>query len=284
MTTSVDELSRFEAFEAFEAEGWERQAEGYDALLSRLTERSAVPLLDAAGVGPGSRVLDVASGPGAVAGMAARRGAVVTGVDLSRAMVDIARHRWPAVTFHQADAHDLPYPRGSFGAVTANFALPHFGRPERAVAEMARVLAPGGRVAVTSWDRPERAVVFGVVPEALAACGVAPPPDLPVAPPFFRFADEDELSALLTGAGLAEVSVATLAFTHRIADAAELWDTIVRGTVRTAALVAGLPAPVRDRVRHAFAGILERFRGDGGIDVPVAVRLATGRVAPPTTA
>src|SRR3954469_20200810 len=77
-----------DAFNAFEAAGWEKQVSGYEDFFGPITTRLVGPLLDAAEVGRGARVLDVASGPGYVAAAAAERGAVVIGVDIAEGMND----------------------------------------------------------------------------------------------------------------------------------------------------------------------------------------------------
>jgi len=107
-------------------------------------------------VGPGARVLDVATGPGYVAARAAARGAAAVGVDIAAAMVSLAARRHPELEFRQGDAEALPFADASFDAVLGNFVMLHLGRPEQAAAEFARVLAPGGRLALTVWDLPQR--------------------------------------------------------------------------------------------------------------------------------
>jgi ubiquinone/menaquinone biosynthesis C-methylase UbiE len=131
-----------DAFNAFEAAGWEKRAEDYDRFFRQLTSRMVQPLLDAASVTSGTRVLDIATGPGYVAGQAAARGAEVVGVDIAEAMVALARRLHLDVDFRQADAHALPFDDSSFDAVVGNFAILHLGRPEQAAAEFARVLVP----------------------------------------------------------------------------------------------------------------------------------------------
>jgi SAM-dependent methyltransferase len=266
------------AFDAFEASGWEHQAPGYDAFFTGVTRRTVGALLDAARVGHGTRLLDVGTGPGHVAGAAAARGAAAVGVDISGAMVALARKRWPGVDFQRADAQRLPFPGASFDTATGNFAILHLGRPERAVGELERVVSPGGTVALTVWDEPERATLFGAVLEAVDACGAAPPGDVPAGPAFFRFSTDDAFRALLEDNGLAAASVATLTFTHRVRDVDELWHGILRGSVRTAALIAGQPAAVQHRIRDALATILERNRRGGALEIPVSVKLATASV------
>ena len=266
-----------DAFNAFEAAAWEQRATGYDRFFGAITSRLAGPLLDAAAVGDATRVLDVATGPGYVARAAADRGAAVIGVDVAEAMVALARRLHPDLDVRLGDAHALPFPDGSFDAVVANFLLLHSGAPERAVAEFSRVLAPGGRVAVTVWDVPERAAMFGIALAAVGDAGAAPPGDLPVGPDFFRFSVDEEFDALLAGAGLTDRAVETIAFTHRIASADELWEGFVDGTARTAALILGQSEEMQRAIRAAFDARLEAFRDGDGFALPVSVKLASAR-------
>ena len=180
-----------EAFKRFEHQGWVEVAPAYAGAFSELTLEAVEPLLAAAGVGAGVRLLDVASGPGFVAGAAAARGAAAIGLDFSATMVAEARRRFPAVEFHEGDAEALPFEAGAFDAVTMGFGMLHLARPERAIAEAHRVLRPGGRYAFTVWDAPEQAVMFGLVLQAVEARGRAEV-GLPAGPPFFRFSDSEE--------------------------------------------------------------------------------------------
>jgi SAM-dependent methyltransferase len=266
------------AFSAFEAEGWERSAAGYDRFFQPITSRAIGDLLDAAGVGAGTRVLDVATGPGYVAAAAAERGAVPVGVDVAQAMVELASRRYSELPFVRARAEELPFGDGELEAVVANFLLVHVAEPERVVAELARVLASGGGAAVTVWGPREEARVFAVLLDAVEAAGASRPADLPSGPDFFRFSDERELAGLLTGAGLEAVEVRTLSFSHRVATADELWDGFVNGTVRTQALIVRQSADTQARIREWLDETLEPYRVEGGFDLPVAVKLASGRM------
>src|SRR5262245_39106360 len=212
-----------DAFNAFEAEGWDRRAGGYVDFLGQVTIRAVEPPLDAAGVGPGIRLLDVMSGPGYVAAAAAQRGASVVGVDVAPGMVALAERLNPGLDFRRGDVEELPLATGAFDAVTGGFGLLHLGRPERAASEFARVLAPEGRVALSVWDHPDRTRLLGVVIDAVAEAGAETPDQIPVGPPFFRFADDGEFASLLEGAGLDRVRVDTISFRHPVGSADELW-------------------------------------------------------------
>jgi cyclopropane fatty-acyl-phospholipid synthase-like methyltransferase len=86
-----------EAFSAFEPAAWEERASTYGAFVERVTVRLADPMLDEARIVPGTRLLDVGTGPGWLAGRATERGARAVGVDLSEGMLRIARSRHPDI-------------------------------------------------------------------------------------------------------------------------------------------------------------------------------------------
>ena len=123
---------------------------------ARSPSRVIDPLLDAVRVEHGARVVDVGTGSGDAAGRAADRGAIATGVDVAAAMVEIAAQRHPAAQFIQASATQLPFADGSFDAAVGNMVIQHIGEPERAALELVRVLVSGGRLALSTWDAPER--------------------------------------------------------------------------------------------------------------------------------
>ena len=198
-------------------------------------------------------------------------------MDIAEAMVTLARDRHPDLEFQQGDAQALAFPDASYDVVLGNFALHHFGEPERAAAEFARVLVPGGRVALSVWDLPGKARLVGVLLDAVAHAGVAVAPDLPAGPEFFRFSHELELVRLLEGHGFDHVTTREVSFLHTIASPDELWDGLVGGTVRTAAIVRAQPESVRRRIRDAFAALVEVHRTADRIEVPVSVKIAAAR-------
>jgi ubiquinone/menaquinone biosynthesis C-methylase UbiE len=265
-----------DAFTAFEAAGWERQAPTYDDVMGRITSRLVGPLLEAAGVQQGSRVLDVATGPGYAAAAAADLGASVVGVDMAPAMVELARQLHPTVDFRVAQAEALPFEDDSFDAVVSNFVAPHLSRPELAVAELVRVLRGGGRLALTTWDAADRMRFLGVFLDSFAEAGATPPPDIPAGPAFFQFADDEKFTKLLTGSGLNGVEITTVAFDHQIQSAEELWQGMLGGMVRTSATFLGQPEQTREKVRAAFDRLVLDYRRGEWFEVPVSVKLASG--------
>jgi ubiquinone/menaquinone biosynthesis C-methylase UbiE len=268
-----------DAFKAFEAAGWEQRAATYALFAARITSRLTDRLLDAAAVGPGTRVLDIGSGPGHLAARAAERDARVVAIDLAEAMLEEARSRHAGIEFRLGDAEALPFADASFDATVAAFVLLHLAHPEQAVAEAVRVLAPGGRAAFTVWDEPVRCRFLGVLIDAVADAGATPPADLPAGPPLFRFASDAEFASLLSEAGLANVSVEAVAFEEPIESADELWNGLMCGTVRMSPLILGQTKAMQRRIRHSFEQLLEEHRSGDGFAVPVAAKLASGSKA-----
>ena len=116
-------------------------------------EAALTLVIDFSGAGPSDTVLDVACGPGILAGAFARVAKHVTGIDITPAMLDRARmlqkeQGLDNVTWRQGDVLPLPYPDASFTIVTSRFAFHHFLDPKSVLAEMKRVCAPGGTVLV----------------------------------------------------------------------------------------------------------------------------------------
>src|SRR5262245_37367442 len=164
--------SDLEAFKAFEKAGWERAADPYHQHWGNLSRQSAEAMLDAAGIAPGTRVLDVATGAGYVAGAAARRGAHVIGIDFSGAQVELAQVTFAGIEFRQGDAEQLPFDADTFDAVVIGFGVNHLPHPERAFLEAFRVLRSGGVLAFTVWAAPRPREGFGIVLGAIEAHGL----------------------------------------------------------------------------------------------------------------
>jgi SAM-dependent methyltransferase len=173
--------------------------------------------VEALRVSPGERVLDVACGTGNAAAVAADRGAAVTGLDGSPRLLSVARERNPSGEFVEGDAADLPFGDGAFDAAVSVFGV-IFARPaQRAAAEIARVVRPRGRLAITAWV--PRGPFFKPILLMRQAIARVRPPDgsTPV-----DWSDRDTLNRLLGAYGKLELSEQLLRGAP--ASAESVWD------------------------------------------------------------
>jgi len=274
--SSVAQSAGADAFHAFEHAGWQGAARHYDEAFGSLTRQAVDPLLDAAEVRSGARTLDVASGPGYAAAAAAARGARVAALDFSPAMVALARAQNPEMEFREGDAEALPFPEGSFDAVVMNFGLLHLARPERAVTEAFRVLRAGGRFAFTVWAKPEEAVGFGIVLDAIRKHG-NPDVPLPPGPPFFRFSDAGECDKILKIAGFRSVDVRKVPQVWRFSASGLLFEAFLSGSVRTQALLHAQSAAALAAIRDAVGRVAGEYENHGTVEIPMPAVLAAAQ-------
>ena len=192
------------------ADGWKRHWNIWERAAQHINER----LVDLAGIRPGHRVLDVATGLGEPALTAARRvgpnGSVVA-TDLSPAMLVLARQEAARlglrnVEFHEMDAEEPGLPAQSFAAALCRWALMFLPQLVVALTRLRELLVPQGRFAAAVWARPEKvpftSVPMGVTTRVLQS--VSPPAG---APGTFSLADEEVLRRAFTHAGFAEVAI-----------------------------------------------------------------------------
>jgi len=170
-------MDSFESFKAAQKKGW-----AHFAPLELQTTPCAARLVKRAGIRPGQNVLDVCCGTGVVSVTAARIGARVTGLDLTPELLQRARENAVIanlnIDWHEGDVEKLPFGDASFDAVLSQFGHIFAPQPEVAIAEMLRVLKPGGTIAFSTWP-PELFVgrMFAVT------AGYMPPPPPGVVPP-----------------------------------------------------------------------------------------------------
>ena len=257
-----DDPSYAPTFKEHEQAGWESRAVVYDRYTGSITRKTVQPLLDAARVRAGTRVLDIATGLGYVAGAAAARGAFAVGVDFASAMVIEARKRFPGAQFGEGDAEALAFDDGAFDAAICAFGLLHLTEPERAIAEVFRVLRPRGRYAFTVWCAPDKHEFFALVLGAIKSHGSLDVP-LPPAPPIFRFSDPGECERALTAAGFVETEARELPLVWEPTSPGEVLDFIYKGTVRTALMLERQTPDALQRIHQAVLDGARRFqRGD----------------------
>jgi len=276
---SPEELSGSEAerLRAFERRGHDALATSYYEFFASVTALATNPLLDEVHLHPGSRLLDVASGPGALAAEAANRGARAVGIDLSPRMIELARRLHPTIEYREADVERLPFPDRAFDAVVCSFGLGHFPRSELAVAECVRTLSPGGRIAFSWWDDPSRQRIQGIFRESIAEIGVSALPDVPQGHNVFRFSNSAEFFRLLEGSGLTSVKVTEHAATYLVPDVETLWRGGLGSLVLTGAVIREQDQATQDLIRAEFERRADVYRSGDGLNLPIAFKIGSGQ-------
>lgn len=260
------------ALRDFELTGWQAAASTYDGFAG--ATRLFVPaLVQAAGAGPGMRLLDVACGTGVAAQAAAGAGARVTGVDFSPAMVVIARRLHPALAFQAGDAEGLPFDDASFDAVIANFGIHHVEHPERAIAEARRVLASGGTFAFTVWADRQDNTAWRIIFDAVSACGRQ---DVPMPAGNDAGATRENFARLMTEAGFQGIRAELLTRHWLLPPDADLVSIFETGTVRMGTLLRGQGEALHAVRRHVADALPSHLR-DGLIVLPTRAWLISAK-------
>ena len=266
------------------APGWEANAGFVDEQLAPATEA----LLDAAQVGDGDRVLDLAAGPGGAGLAAAQRvgsaGSVVLS-DVAAEMVAVAARRASAdalVTTAVFGQSAIDVGDDSFDALINRHGLMFVDDPAQSVAEAVRVLRPGGRFGVMTWDRREANPWLGLVLDAVGAQFGVPFPPPNVAGPF-SLDSSDVLTSVLREGGLEDVTVEVMSTPMRAASLEEWWERLPKLAGPLAIALAGMEAEVRDAIaeRAIQSGTKAAVAEGGAIVFEGSVLIGSGRKAAP---
>jgi SAM-dependent methyltransferase len=262
-------------------EHWVNEAIRYDRMNRHFGQR----VIETAAARPGEHVLDVGCGSGAltlaVAPQVVPDGAVV-GLDLSRPMLSEAQRRVAAagldnVTLEHGDAQVHPLPDASFDVVMSRFGVMFFTEPAAAFANLVRSLRPGGRLVFACWQS-----MFDndwVMVPAIAALEHVPSPALDETSDHgaFSLADPDTTVALLTGAGLADVTVAEMRAPMWMGSSVDDALAFMQTTEFADTLFAGLDPDVAAAGWKAVAGALAGHVTDDGVELDGAAWLVTAR-------
>jgi ubiquinone/menaquinone biosynthesis C-methylase UbiE len=228
---------------------------------------------DASGAGPGSRVLDIACGTGALSRRLGQAGGSVTGIDLAPPMLAVARELSVGIAFMEGSADALPFPDDSFDVVTCQQGLQFFPDRAAAVTEMRRVLQPGGRAVIACWCDPTQGGIVLIeqalrrhMGEEAAAMSRAP----------FVIDNASILEELLADAGFSDVKVWTETIAARFVPGLGFGGRFIAAQPM-AEFFAAAPAEVRAAVdADVDEGIQPMLDGDAAaFPMPSLVATAT---------
>ncbi len=253
------------------AGGWVRQ---YDEL-ERLSRPVNEWLCNAAGLKPGMRVLDIASGSGQPAFIAAqcvRPGGSVLATDISSEMVEALRLRAAAegvdnLEAREADMDELPFADESFDAITCRWGYMFSDQPVRAFSESWRVLRPGGVLATATWDGSERVPLGSVLNDLLNEIEGKEPRRLLVAE---RLDTVVKLESALVGAGFRDVAVERLSFHFDFASSQAWWEFMIEMATPVRGRLDALSAEQTGALRNRFEVEAEKLRRGDRIMAPAA--------------
>jgi SAM-dependent methyltransferase len=232
-----------------------QNAEAYERFMGRWSRRLAPKLIRFGGLSDGERVLDVGCGTGSLSFTLAQNAtlAAVTGVDLTSGFLDFARARNtdPRVTFEQGDARKLPFADDSFDRAFAMLVLHFIPDAADAVAEMRRVVRPGGTVAAAVWDG------YGGVPHIRMVWDIAAVLDPDLERPLFRpMSAPGEMEAARRAQGLRDVEQTSLMIRIEFASFEDFWSPFLLGEGPHGQYVTKLTEPARallqEHMRRAY--------------------------------
>ena len=245
--------------EKFEHETWERCARDYADGFGALVGMSIPSLLEAAGVGENSHVLDIGTGPGLVAAAAHDRGGKAIGIDFSESMIAEAKRRHPEVDYQHANAESLPFDASRFDAVVSNFVFHHLASPDVVLSEAHRVLRDGGRMAFTVWTDRSKLMGFRLFLDAMEKHAEAV--ELPHGP-LFGVSDFDLFREMMHKAGFHDVSVNDLELSWKISSIESYLDAF-----RAWGNLSELPDSVRTTVEQEVRESAKRLESEGIVTI-----------------
>lgn len=250
---------------------WDHYAGAYEQVFEPLTTALLQPVLARLGPLEGLDMLDVAAGAGGGALAALQRGARVTAVDGSAAMVSRIAARAPGVAARVMDGTALAFPDARFDLAISCFGVVLFPDPAAGLAEMRRVLRHGGRAAVVTWTEPHRYALATRLRDAVIAVRGEPLP-MGELPAQLRFTDPGRLRALLADAAFLVTEIMPLSAELQ-APSAEHLAAMLGFAPGMAAMLDAL-GPDRAAVLDRFTAQLQADQGHGPIRLGAAAHAA----------
>jgi SAM-dependent methyltransferase len=251
-----------------------------EAVVPALMLEWAPRLVEAAGIRPGDRVLDVACGTGVLSRVVAEAvgpGGSVTGLDLDPGMLTMAARAAPSISWHRGVAENLPFHDATFDAVVSQFGLMFFQDRSRALREMWRVLRPGGRMAVAVWASLDETPAYAAEVELVDR--IAGPAAANVLRSPFALGDRALLEMTFAAAEIALSSLTTHAGTGQFPSIRAMIDTDLSGWLPITGVQ--LDRQIVERILTEAESVFRQYLSPDGtvrFDSPAHVAVATRRL------
>jgi ubiquinone/menaquinone biosynthesis C-methylase UbiE len=264
---------------------WDKIAPGYDKTNTPTQMWLGNEGLRRAGLLPGTRFLDVASGSGALSIPAARLGAQVLATDQSPVMLDLLKQRASKeglnIETRVMDGHALELDDNSFDMAGSQFGVMVFPDMPKGISEMARVVRPGGRVLMIAYGNPHKIEFFSFFVNAIHAVRpdfAGPPMDPPPLP--FQLREPERLHKEFVAAGLKDIKVKTITESTEFRTGKELWEWVIWSNpiAETVLGALNLTSKEREIIQQALDKLIrERAGGDGSafLSNPINIGIAT---------
>ena len=262
------------------ASGWEKWDRFFDEQMAFLNHR----LVADARLRAGLRVLDLGSGTGYPALLAAQTvgsSAAVVGIDLAEQMLEAARRKADSlglfnITFRTGDVTTLPFEAASFDAVTSRFCLMFLPEIQKAAAEIARTLKPGGWLSAAVWSVPDKNAYLMIPITVIKQFLDLPPPDSS-APGIFRLAKPGDLAGMLQEAGFVSIAEEEFLAEVRFSSGGEYYESLMDIAAPIQNLFAKLSDQQKTDARDRILSSADLYRRADGIALPIAVRTIAAR-------
>lgn len=260
------------------ADGWSEHAAYVDARGAGVAAR----MLELARPRPGEHVLELACGPGGVglvaAGLVGPTGTVVVS-DVVPAMAELAGARaaqrgFGNVQTRVLDLERIDEPDDAYDVVLVREGLMFAVEPGRAVREIARVLRPGGRLAVAVWGPRARNPWLGLIFDAASATLGKPIPPIGVPNPF-SLDDEATLRTVLATGSFTSITVDELSTPVRSGSFDDWWHTTRALAGPLTALLGQMPAPALEELEERLRGAIAPYETEAGLELPGVTLLAS---------
>lgn len=262
------------------AAGWDKWDLFFNRTMAFINHR----LVADARIRPGLQVLDLGSGtgyPALLAGEVVGSEGTVIGIDLAESMLAVATRKAKTlglaqVSFRTGDVTMLPFESGSMDSIVSRFCLMFLPEIPRAVAEIARVLKPGGYIAAAVWSSPEQNPFIRIPMDVIKTIMPLPPPD-PEAPGIFRLARPGDLSGMFDRAGLVPLDDEEFTAEVTYATAEEFFRGLMDIAAPIQNLFAKLTPAQQSEAEQGIIKAVNDYRRPEGVSLPIAVRIVSAR-------